>query len=257
MGTWRTHLQVPEDEVIRVEKERLRAEQVATVNVNPVTAWCMLKNFATLEKEKGDWFVQNGANSGVGRATIQLGKRWGYKNIAVVRDRPGEEGVKLRKELEELGATVVVTEDEFMARSFGERVKEITNGGREKIPLGLNCVGGKAATSLAKVLSPGGTMVTYGAMSKKPVELPAGMLIFKDLKFKGFWVSKWSDEHPEQKTVVVEELLNMMRAGEFRDGPITEVKWDRQTKGEELIEAVQGTLEGFRGGKGVFMFGET
>ena len=100
-------------------------------------------------------------------------------------------------------------------------------------------------------------MVTYGAMSKKPVELPAGMLIFKDLKFKGFWVSKWSDEHPEQKTVVVEELLNMMRAGEFRDGPITEVKWDRQTKGEELIEAVQGTLEGFRGGKGVFMFGET
>lgn len=34
LGTWRTHLQVEEDKVMRVEKEGLRSEQVGTVAVS-------------------------------------------------------------------------------------------------------------------------------------------------------------------------------------------------------------------------------
>lgn len=34
LGTWRTHLQVEEDKVMRVEREGLRSEQVATVGVS-------------------------------------------------------------------------------------------------------------------------------------------------------------------------------------------------------------------------------
>jgi trans-2-enoyl-CoA reductase len=36
-----------------------------------------------------------------------------------------------------------------------------------------------------------------------------------------------------------------------------DVKWDWDTEENTLREAVQGTLEGFRKGKGVFVFGET
>ncbi len=75
----------------------------------------MLKDFVTLDE--GDWWIQNGANSGVGRAAIQLGKRWGYNSIAVVRSRPGEEGQKLKSELEDLGATKVVTDEEMQQNS--------------------------------------------------------------------------------------------------------------------------------------------
>jgi trans-2-enoyl-CoA reductase len=32
-------------------------------------------------------------------------------------------------------------------------------------------------------------MVTYGAMSMQPLSLPTGLLIFKDLTFKGYWLS--------------------------------------------------------------------
>lgn len=32
-------------------------------------------------------------------------------------------------------------------------------------------------------------MVTYGAMALQPVALPAGLLIFKDLSFRGFWLT--------------------------------------------------------------------
>ncbi|KAL2038808.1 hypothetical protein N7G274_008566 [Stereocaulon virgatum] len=255
LGTWRTHLQVSEEKVTKVEKEGLKAVQAATVSVNPVTAYRMLRDF--MELREGEWFIQNGANSGVGRAAIQLGKRWGYQCIAVVRGRPGEEGEKLKSELKELGATRVVTDEEMMGKGFKDQVKEWTNGGREDVKLALNCVGGDAAMAMAKVMSQGACMVTYGAMSRSPMRIGASMLIFKDLKFKGFWVSRWSDQHPEEKKKTVDEILDLIRRGEFKDMPMVEVPWNWDTKKEELVHAVQGTLEGFRKGKGVFVFGDT
>lgn len=255
LGTWRTHLQVPEDRVTRVEKEGLKAEQVGTVSVNPVTAYRMLKDFQKLKE--GEWFIQNGANSGVGRAALQLGKRWGLKSIAVVRNRPGEEGEKLKRELQELGATHTVSDEEVAEKGFKEQVKDWTNGGRESVKLALNCVGGDAAMAMAKVLETGGCMVTYGAMSKSPMRVGASMLIFKDLRFEGFWVSRWSDRNLEEKKRTVDEILDLIRKGEFRDVPMMEVPWNWETKKEELVDAVQGTLEGYRKGKGVFVFGDT
>ncbi len=35
----------------------------------------------------------------------------------------------------------------------------------------------------------GATLVTYGAMSKQPLTIPAPLLIFKDLRLRGFWAS--------------------------------------------------------------------
>jgi trans-2-enoyl-CoA reductase len=35
-------------------------------------------------------------------------------------------------------------------------------------------------------------MVTYGGMSMQPVSIPTSLLIFKDLQFRGFWLSgRW------------------------------------------------------------------
>ena len=255
-GTWRTHMQVEESQVLKIDdKTGLNAKQVGTVSVNPCTAFRMLKDFVQLDAEKRDWFVQNGSNSGVGRAAIQLGKLWGYKSINVVRDRPGLD--ELKNELRELGATVVVTDEELRAQGFEERVNEWTDGGREIIRLGLNCVGGKPTSAMAKILSPDAHMVTYGAMSKAPLQVPTALLIFRNITFDGFWVSRWSDANPEEKKRTVEEVLQLTREGKFKDVPMQEVPWSWETKKEELVDAVQGTLEGFRKGKGIFVFGDT
>ena len=32
-------------------------------------------------------------------------------------------------------------------------------------------------------------LVTYGGMSLQPVTVPTSLLIFKDLRFRGFWLS--------------------------------------------------------------------
>lgn len=254
-GTWRTHAQTTVDSLVPIKnREGLKPEQVGTVSVNPMTAYRMLKDFVSLQP--GEWFIQNGANSGVGRAAIQLGKLWGYKSINVVRKR--DTGMdELKQDLMSLGADVVVTDEELEQRDFRDKVKELTNGGRESICLGLNCVGGSIVNSMAKHLAPGSHMVTYGAMSKQPVSLPTGLLIFKNISFDGFWVSKWSDQNPEQKEACIQEVLDLTREGKFKDMPMQPVHWELGTKQEELVDAVQGTLEGFRSGKGIFVFGET
>lgn len=254
-GTWRTHAQTDAGSVVKIEnKEGLRPEQVGTVSVNPCTAYRMLKDF--VELKEGEWFMQNGANSGVGRAAIQLAKLWGYKSINIVRKREtGHE--ELVRDLKSLGADVVVTDEELNSKSFRDTIKSITNGGREQIRLGLNCVGGPLVNNMAKYLSPNSPMVTYGAMSKQPVNLPMGLLIFKNISFNGFWVSRWSDKNPLEKEACVKEILDLTRDGRFRDTPMDPVRWEHGTKQESLVEAVQGTLEGFRSGKGVFMFSNT
>lgn len=237
-------------------KEGLKPLQVGMVSVNPTTAYRMLKDF--VELKEGEWVIQNGANSGVGRAVIQLAKLWGIKSINVIRDRKTtEETEEMKKELLDLGATKVVTESELLSRDFISQIKEWTSSGHDAIPLGLNCVGGKATAALTKCLSPGGHLVSYGAMSKRPLELPTGLLIFKDIKFHGFWVSRWSDRNPEEKKRTVEEVLDLIREGKFRDMPVEEIKWEWGTEGEDLKKAVQGTLGGFRAGKGVFVYGDT
>jgi hypothetical protein len=55
--------------------------------------------------------------------------------------------------------------------------------------LGLNCIGGESASTVAKLLGNGGVHVTYGGMSLQPVNAPVPLLIFKDISFRGFWLS--------------------------------------------------------------------
>ena len=257
-GTWRTHTQTKEELLLKIEdKSGVTPVQVGTVSVNPCTAYRMLRDFPDGGLNDGDWFIQNGANSGVGRAAIQFGKLWGYKSINIVRERPKEELEQLKRELEGLGANVVITDKELEGKDIKDRMVEWTNGGREKIRLGLNCVGGKMVNSMAKLLAPGSSLVTYGGMSKQPVTLPTGLLIFKNLKFEGFWVSNWSERFPDEKKNTIREVLQLYREGRFKDTKMEEVKWDWDTPADTLIKAVSGTLEGHRKGKGIFIFGNT
>ncbi|PWY64521.1 mitochondrial enoyl reductase [Aspergillus heteromorphus CBS 117.55] len=257
-GTWRTHAQLDESQLIKIEnKEGLTPLQISTVSVNPVTAYRMIKDFCEWDWMRAgeEWLIQNGANSGVGRAAIQLAREWGIKTLNIVRERKTpEETEVLKKELLDLGATAVVTEAELLSGGFRNLVHDLTRQGKEPIRLALNCVGGKSATALAKTLAPGSHLVTYGAMSKQPVALPSGLLIFKNLAFDGFWVSKWGDKNPQLKENTISDVLQLTRAGRFKDIPVEEIKWNWDMDGSELISGVQETLSGYRSGKGLLCY---
>lgn len=270
VGTWRTHAVFGTHELIKVNKEGLTPTQVALASVNPCTAYRILRSYGPnagvkaalgmqpLEIGSGKWFIQNGANSSVGRAAIQLGKLWGLRSINIIRDRDTIKATKaLRQELIDLGANEVVTEEQFLSRDWKDRLARMTNGGREQIGLGLNCVAGQSATAIARSLGNAATMVTYGGMARQPIALPVGLIIFKDIRFVGFWLTRWNEHDPMGRLHVLEDILALTRSGQFRNVPVEEVPWDWDTDDRTLRVAAQATLEGFRKGKAVYVFGDT
>lgn len=180
-GTWTRELVVPAESVIPLP-DAIDIQQAAMLAVNPATAWRLIHDFARLQP--GDWIVQNAANSGVGRAVIQLARHLGFRTLNVVR-RP-----ELLDELRAAGADVVVTEETDLRRE--SRVL----CGNSSPKLALNAVGGPSALNLANALAPGSPLVTYGAMGRQPLKIPNGLLIFKNLSFHGFWLRRWKETAP-------------------------------------------------------------
>jgi NADPH:quinone reductase-like Zn-dependent oxidoreductase len=65
-----------------------------------------------------------------------------------------------------------------------------------------------------KLLEEGGTHITYGAMARKPLTLPNGLLIFRDLRVRGLWVTKWLEEaSAEEVRTTYETLAGLVAKG--------------------------------------------
>ncbi len=199
LGTWREEAVVKADSLI-VVPPGIPTEQAAMLKINPATALRMLSDFARLEP--GDWVLQNAANSGVGRTVIQLARIHGWRTVSLVR-RP-----ELIEELKSIGADVVLLD----AGDPREQIRSATGGA--PIRLALNAVGGESALRLAKALTREGTIVTYGAMSRQPLKIPNGLLIFQNLVWCGFWISQWyRSAKPEEHAALFAELFSLVRDG--------------------------------------------
>ena len=187
----------------------LSADRAAVLRVNPPTAWLLLHQFTTLRP--GDWVLQNAATSAVGRAVIEIARHRGWKTLNVVRRAAAAE------ELRALGADAVVVDGEDMAAA----AKEWLGGAVPR--LALNAVGGISATRLAGLLASGGTLVTYGAMSKEALKIPNGFLIFRDLVFRGFWLTRWlRAAPPEQVSSLFDQIFRLAASGCFAPRVVAE-----------------------------------
>lgn len=176
LGTWREAGRHKEAALHKISN-RLPLGVAATLLVNPPSAIRLLEDMVHLKE--GDVVVQNGANSIVGQLVIQIAAKRGICTVNVVRERP--ELLELVKQLHELGANVVTTESALR--------EDLKSAGLPKPALALNSVGGRSSAAIASTLRPKGVIVTFGGMSMKPVSIPTGLFIFKDIQAKGFWLS--------------------------------------------------------------------
>ena len=234
-GTWREVAVVAGDKLVAAPKE-IEPIQAAMLKVNPISAWRMLHDFVSLQP--GDWLIQNAANSGAGQCVIQIARELGYKTVNVVRR------AELVDELRSLGGDVVLVD--------GDNLRDEVAGATQRAPirLALNAVGGENALRVAKCLASDGTMVTYGAMSLQPFCIPNGMLIFKNLRFTGFWVNKWYDAAtPEQRAETFAPLFEMAKRGLLRS------KVEKTYSLDEAKAAIAHASQNKRSGKIVFTLG--
>lgn len=184
IGAWAAHTVASGDELIRLPAG-IDPLQASMLKVNPATAWLLLHHFENLRA--GDHVVLNAANSGVGQCVIQLAAAMGVRALCFVRN------ADLAPELLALGADTVFGDS---PEGFDAARESL---GKEKAKLAFNAVGGESALRLMKLLAPGGTHITYGAMARKPLTIPNGPLIFGDLRFRGLWVTKWMEETPRRE----------------------------------------------------------
>ncbi|XP_069130740.1 enoyl-[acyl-carrier-protein] reductase, mitochondrial-like [Argopecten irradians] len=242
-GTWRTHAVCEEATVQQIDND-ISVLGAATIAVNPCTAYRMLKDFVPVKQ--GDIVIQNGANSSVGQSVIQLAKEWGISTINIIRNRPDCD--QLVSYLKHLGATYVMTEEYASSREMRDFIASLP-----KPPvLAFNCVGGKSATELTRFLGQNGIMVTYGGMSKKPVVVPTGAFIFKEIRLAGYWNTQWNTQnsHSVEKVTMYKDLCKLMRTGKLLTPESDLIPF------EKFEDAVAQAMEGFRKEKKVLVMDE-
>jgi len=234
LGTWREAVAVKASELVIVPPG-IDPVQAAMLKINPMTAWRLLHDYVDLKS--GGWLIQNAANSGAGCAVIQIARDLGYKTVNVVRRE------ELIDELQAEGGDVVLVDGE----NLRNEVKNATDDA--PIRLGLNAVGGDSALRLANTLAPGSTIVTFGAMSLQALKIPNGLLIFKDLRFRGIWINKWYDNATmEQRMEAFRALFEMAKRG------LLKTKVEKAYPLSEVKAAVRHAAQGKRSGKIIFEF---
>lgn len=199
-GSWR--------EYVRADSRRLfpapegDALQLSLM-VNALTADLALRDLAALKA--GDWFVQNAANSNVGRNVIRLA---GLRDIRTVNIVRREDVVD---ELFELGADVVLLDGADLPR----RVRLAT--GAAPLTIGLDSIAGPATARLAACLDDGAVVANMGAMSDQPCELPVWILHYKRICLRGYYAG-WNMERRDHsaKLKLVAELSSSISTGVLR-----------------------------------------
>ena len=198
-NTWQQELVGPAGSFIPLP-DGADVQQLSMLTINPLTALCLLEQFAELEA--GDFLVQNAANSAVGCYLIQLAKQRGIRTINVVRRESAVQG------LLDIGADHVLIDGP-------ELTAQITTAAEGKpISLAVDAVGGESFTKLTNALSFRGTIVCYGLLSMTEPALPSSSVIFKELNVRGFWLAKWFEHAtPQEKQNAIGKLIQLVSSG--------------------------------------------
>jgi trans-2-enoyl-CoA reductase len=176
--------------------------QAAMVRINPPTAALMLSDFVDLKG--GDWVIQNVANSAVGRLLIVLAHQRGLRTVNVVRR------AELAAELKQLGADLVIVDDDDLAR----RVERETGGA--PIRLGIEAIGGAATGRIVECVATDGTVVHYGSMSGIDPVVGRSNFTYRGVKLTGFMLGRFMARRtPEKIRAIYADLGEQVRAGKL------------------------------------------
>ena len=233
-GVW-TQYQICDASNLMVVPNDISEDLEAMSFINPPTAYCILNQFTDLKE--GDWVIQNGASSALGRFMIQMCHARGIKTVNMLRNAEERSA-----ELKAYGADIVVDESQFDPKS----IKAETSG---KLRLGLNQIGGESVSNMIKAVGDSATIVTVGGMVGTPIRFPTRFLIFNDLRLRGFWWDKWQRTHTKQEVKsIFDAVFDLERKGILK-API-----DSEFELKDIKQAMERAVQNSRGGKVLIKF---
>ena len=175
----------------------------------PVSAFRLL---IELEMQPGDWLVQNAANGAVGKMLAKLAAEKGIRVLNLVRRDDA---------VAELAAEGIGDAVSTALEDWRDRARAVTNGA--PITRALDSVGGRAADDLMDLVAEEGWLISFGALSGRPLQISPDNLLFKRAIVKGFWAAKPSRiVTPEQIRGAIGDFVRRAAAGTLKL-PIAEV----------------------------------
>jgi len=143
---------------------------------------------ADLDVKPGEWIVQNAANGAVGKLLSKLAAEQGIHVLNIVRR---DEAVN------ELAADGIGNAVSSEHEDWQERARALTGGA--PVVRAVDSVGGRASDELMDLVAEGGRLVSFGALSGRPLQVSAENLLFKRATISAFWGAK-----PETKMTPAE-----------------------------------------------------
>ncbi len=201
-GTWADHYIAAAASAVPLP-DSIADEAAAQLVSMPLSALTLLD---FVEAEKGDWLIQNAANSAVGKALAMFARRRGINVVNLVRRDDA---------IEELAALGIGNAVSTADLGWRDQVSSLTNGG--SIRAAIDGVGGTSSGELLSVLGERGLLVSFGLMSGEPMQISSGDMIFKQATVKGFWLAKIAPVLPPEKMRgLIGEIVDGVAGGEIR-----------------------------------------
>jgi NADPH:quinone reductase len=198
-GAWAEYFIAPARSLVPLP-DAITDETAAQMISMPLSALVLLEFLGARE---GDWVIQNAATGAVAKVLAMIAETRGINVVNLVRRADAI------AELAAIGIGNAVSTDDA---GWKDTVRGMTDGA--PIKAAVDGVGGPGALDLMDLLGEGGTFVSFGAMSGKPIALSPGDLIFKQAVVKGFWLAKiMRTAQPAEIGRWMSELVRLIATG--------------------------------------------
>jgi NADPH:quinone reductase-like Zn-dependent oxidoreductase len=189
-GSWAQLINVAADLAVPVP-DSVSDDVAAQMVCNPLTALLLYRGAQQHFSVGVDGIViNNAANSSVGRLFTTSADHHHIATVGVVRSAERAHQFAARYP----NVPVVSTD----APDWVQQIRTIADG--RPIPVALDPVGGAIAGHLMSLLSPGGTLITYGAMAQDDIPLHASALLGREISIRGLTIGRWlSGVAPERR----------------------------------------------------------
>jgi len=73
-------------------------------------------------------------------------------------------------------------------------------------------------------------------MSRQPFSIPVSVLLFKDVKFLGYWMARWYQNHSsEERTEMLNDIIELIKHGKLSEVAYEEALWGNQSENDESL----------------------
>ncbi|WP_404423029.1 NADPH:quinone oxidoreductase family protein [Thalassospira australica] len=169
------------------------------------TSWFGLKYRANVRL--GDVVLVHGAAGGVGLTAVECAKLLGATVIATAG------GADKCAIAEAHGADHVI---DYKSESIRDRVKEICAGiGRTGADVVYDPVGGDVFDQSLRCVAPGARILLIGFASGSIPQIPANILLVKNVAALGFYFGAYLEQNPDIAKAGMAELLELLSSGKI------------------------------------------